>query len=115
MAMSIGSCAFSIDSNGRVSFTGSGLALALLQGRVNVIIQVTAALVGWTPTIWKGLNDGSATIAAYALADATAIVQHLQANAVAHVTNQSLGLTPSPNNANTAIQPPASPVDVPIQ
>jgi hypothetical protein len=45
---------------------------------------------------------------------AAAIVGYVQANAVAHVTSQSLGAMPSSTSAGTPIAAPASPVNVPI-
>lgn len=65
------------------------------------------------PTTNKGRV--MANLAAQANAMAAAIVGYEQANAVAKVTTQSLGVTPNPNNPDTAIGPPASPVLIPIQ
>ena len=49
-----------------------------------------------------------------ATAIAAGVVTHLAAHATAHVTTQVLGRTPNPNNADTAIQAPSAPVDIPI-
>jgi hypothetical protein len=42
------------------------------------------------------------------------LIPYITANGHAHVTSQSLGLTPNPNDPNTAIQAPSSPVDIPL-
>ena len=91
-----------------------------------------AALTAKSSRVTAKINAGNTTAQAVAgepdditimsAAFATAIVTHIVANAVvsngtlvAHVTTQSLGVTPNPNNATTAIVQPASPVDIPLQ
>ena len=114
MSMSQGSV--SVDQNGNV--TGSGAALYVYNQLLTVQPWVgVLAESGLAGTVLVGIKQEIA-----AQANAVAIlIPYIVANAqitngtlVAHVTNQSLGLTPSPNNANTAIQPPASPVDIPL-
>lgn len=66
------------------------------------------------PTTIKGRTMKSLA-ATLANPIAAAVVGYVQANAVAHVTSQSLGQTPNPNNASTPIVAPGSPVNIPIQ
>lgn len=54
-------------------------------------------------------------LAGQAQAIAGAIVGYMQANAVAHVSSQSLGVMPSSTSAGTPIGAPTSPVNVPVQ
>jgi hypothetical protein len=83
--------------------TGSGMSLA--------IFDAIAAMPGYD-------RVASPQTAQFATAVAAAIISYLTQNSVisgsATVSNQSLGKTPSPNNANTAIQPPATPVTIPV-
>ncbi|WP_438029028.1 hypothetical protein [Sorangium sp. So ce233] len=58
----------------------------------------------------RALQEAARRANAYA----SALVTYLKANARARVTSESLGRTPSPNDPNTGIQPPVSPVDIPL-
>lgn len=108
MALSAGSVTVANDG----SRTGSGLALAFYDK--------------FTESLSAPADDAEAQLqltskracAGQCGAMASAIIDYFKANAEltgnAHVSDQVLGRTPSPNNANTAIQPPSSPVDIPL-
>lgn len=55
------------------------------------------------------LREAARRATAYAVT-----VTYIQNNGVARVTSESLGRTPDPNSANTPIQAPSSPVNIPI-
>jgi hypothetical protein len=101
---------------GTVTVDGSGVASG--GGMARAIYDAFMALPG-VPT---GNIPWKQAVAPLCNAMGSGIVSYIQGNAVvdfsvsgnAHVTSQSLGRTPSPNNANTAIQAPSSPVDVPL-
>jgi hypothetical protein len=112
----------SVTVAGDGSYTGSGLAKALMDAHVTnvealVASQVAASQIPTTTTSQAAMKLSiRQALAAQANAYASAVVTYFQANATAHVTTQVLGLTPTkdPVPANTAIQPPASAVDIPI-
>lgn len=85
---------------------GAGLARALFDAQMTLIPAFRDA---------GAQRETQRGIATWANAIAAAIVGYVQANAVARVVTEVLGRTPNPNNPNTNIQPPAAPVDVPIQ
>lgn len=111
------------------AITGTGMAKAIAD---QLYLYFTA---GFTPTqlayqspiatppnafVYKVGAAQNAVGLAGALA--AALVPYIQANAVAHVTTQSLGFTPSPNNPLTPLLGPVNatvpslvPVDIPIQ
>jgi hypothetical protein len=104
------------------SYTGTGLALALMDAHVATAealaaSQIAASQIAMTPTsqvaMKLAIRQG---LAAMANAYGQAIVAYLQANATAHVTTQILGMTPTadPVPPNTNVQPPAAAVDIPI-
>lgn len=120
-------------TTGAPVYVGSGLSLALAQGYLDGLIAdgVLPALpaLGSTSAPFSADRpaeqaDIDAAIAARGTLYATearrarlyaaALVTHITANAKARVTSESLGRTPDPNNANTAIQAPAAPVEIPI-
>ena len=128
MAMSIGSVTVANDG----TYTGSGMTKSLLDAFApsllgNFTAAQLATVVQYDANGYQVV--GGQTMKANALAGmvpmmqaiATGVINHIIANAVvapgtlvAHVTTQSLGVTPNPNNAATAIVAPASPVDVPV-
>jgi hypothetical protein len=112
----------SVTVAGDASYTGTGLAMALMDAHVAtaealVASQIAASQIATTPAsqlaMKLAIRQG---LAAMANAYGSAMVAYLQANATAHVTTQVLALTPTadPVPSNTAVQPPASPVDIPI-
>jgi hypothetical protein len=103
--------------------TSTSLAQAIFEQIYPLLLNTTtfplatqAQIVDATttpPTTAKGRTLKS--LAAQHNATAAAIVGYVQANAVAHVTSQSLGAVPSSTTHGTPIDAPASPVNVPIQ
>lgn len=141
MTMSVGTVSVtSVDSSGDPVRTGSGAAVALFDA---ISVAKLAAnplpalpVLGATTFPWSVDHPVSATdvdaakagrlvfykdIAATATGIA-AFVTYITSNAVinvagfvtAHVTSQRLGKTPNPNDPATAIDPPASAVDIPL-
>lgn len=112
-----------------VPATATSRAQAIFEGRcfgfasiptVGIIAKMTAAQqariedpLTSPPTTTKGkVMQGIADdVNSFVAADTA----YIQANAVAHVTSQSLGQTPNPNNASTPIVAPSSAVNIPIQ
>lgn len=110
MALNAGSVA--LDGSGNP--TGSGLARAIYD---SYLAAYYARFPAFNPLPLGSLH----MLADLAEGFAGPIVAHIVANAVvhagtlaAHVTSESLGRTPSPNNPNTAIQAPSAAVDVPL-
>jgi len=108
MALSAGTVTVAEDG----SRTGSGLAVAFYDQFVTGI-----------PTPGNETEEAIQIAAKQACASqcvkmATAIVTYFKNNAElsgnATVSTQSVGRTPDPNDANTAIQAPASPVTIPV-
>jgi hypothetical protein len=118
MSMTIGTVTIAIAADGSLTYTGSGMARALAEQRAPPIAATIAAAYGGAipADILHIYNTAffGGKLADSCLADATAMVNYLQANAVAHVTSQSLGAVPSSTSHGTPIDAPASPVDVPI-
>jgi hypothetical protein len=121
MAMIAGSVAVAPDG----SYTGSDLAKALMDAHVTSAEALLAAQaqpladagfpgVTTDPKVKAAMRQ---QLAAMANAYATALVSYLRANAKAHVTVEVLARTPNlnPVPANADAQPPAAPVDIPIQ
>lgn len=129
MAMSAGSV--SVDSSENV--TGTGLARDLYDA--DAASMVAAGMLPTVPTLGSTAAPytaeqpvTSAEVGAFraarvrllqeaarrATAYASALVSYIQANAKARVTSQSLGRTPDPNDPDAPIEPPTSPVDLPI-
>lgn len=106
MAMVGGSV--SVDSSGTA--TGSGLALAMYNAEAGTMTSDT----NWSSYSLAARVQALRGIAARWTAIAPALVTYLQANAVAHVTSQSLGAVPSSTAHGTPIDAPAAPVDIPI-
>ena len=106
MAMIGGSVTVADDA----SASGTGLAKALYDARAAKIVADS----NWSHYAHVAQVQVLRAVADQANADGPAIVDYLHANAKAHVTTESLGKTPNPNNADTAIVAPASPVDIPI-
>lgn len=112
MAMTIGSV--TVDANGTA--TGSGMALDLY----NAVIPLSAAALASAPQQTKATFRQST--ADFCAALAAGIVNHIHANAVVDLsavvatvgTGASVGRTPNPNNANTAIQGPSAAVTLPV-
>ena len=109
--MSLAQGSVTVAADGTV--TGSGATLAVFNTLKAKLGDLSTVPIGNQVTILQGSADLANTIAA--------LIPYITANAVispgtlvAHVTTQSLGLTPNPNNAATAIVAPASPVDVPV-
>jgi hypothetical protein len=125
MAMIAGSATISINTTtGAITTSGTGMAKALADAEASAMMTLSAynawlASFNCPPVAAadyaKALEFQRGDRAARANAYAAALVTYLQANAVAHVTTESLGKTPNPNNADTPIVAPASPVDIPIQ
>jgi hypothetical protein len=124
MAMNAGSVTITL-VDGDFSYSGSGLARAIGEALAPAIAQaakdaldaiLTESIPGYQPQpVAKHRHYFPMAIAGpVANAVASAVVAHLAANAKAHVTSEVLGRTPSPNNANTNIQPPSAAVDIPI-
>jgi hypothetical protein len=118
MSMQAGSVTVASDA----SYSGSGLAKALMDAHVATVealvaTQITASRIPTTATSQAAMKLSIRhTLAAQANAYASALVAYLQANATAHVTTQVLGRTPTedPVPADTDLQPPAAAVDIPI-
>lgn len=137
MAMSVGSAAVSVDSDGVITPTISGMAGTLYTGLAAAFASELPAVpvVGNTDppysagrpvtagdkaiavtfrqrvaSNWAKFANGLAPMVTYIVGNAEVAPNSL----AAHVTSQSLGRTPSPNNANVAIQAPTSPVDIPL-
>lgn len=120
MAMTGGSVTITAHADGSATYSGTGLALVLAQARFATIAAQWAS----SATQYAGSTLPSNLLSTYqsiatsvgtqCTSEADALVTYIQANATAHVTSQVLGITPNPNNANTNIQPPSSPVDIPI-
>ncbi len=98
-------------------FSGSGLALEMAQQHfVGMVVNYGPAFVTLILTKDPATLTGIASfVATGASAYSSAIVSHLQANATAVVTTQSLGVMPASTSAGTPIGAPATPVEVPIQ
>lgn len=109
--------------------TGDGLAKALYDEDVLTLNLPAVPTLGSTtapysagrPVVASDVENAQAqrvgalrARARQANAYAKGIVLYMQANAVARVTSESLGKTPDPNNADTPIEPPDSPVDIQI-
>jgi hypothetical protein len=99
--------------------TGSGMALSLYDQLVAIPGMIRSDTEIPDPTIRAQCNLAMKRSAALqSTAMATGIISYFTANAVvsgnAHVTTQSLGVTPNPNNPSTAIVSPSSPVDIPV-
>jgi hypothetical protein len=101
--------------------TATSLAQARFEQKFPVILaqmtsDVQAQVVDATttpPTTNKGRVMQN--LAAQINADVAADVGYIQANAVANVTTQSLGVMPSSTSPGTPIGAPSSPVKVPIE
>lgn len=104
MAMVAGSAS----SDGQGGINGTGLAVELARARMANMI---AALSG-IPLPQESLVRIASNVARDATSDAGIIVAYLKANAVAKITNQSLGVT---TTTGQPIDPPAAPVSVPIE
>ena len=109
--MSIVQGSITIASDGTAS--GSGAAKAIFDAYRPLIGDLSSVPVANQLQILRGAADLCTAFAA--------LVPYITANAVinpgtlkAHVTTESLGNTPNPNNPATPIDPPASPVDVPL-
>jgi len=120
----------SVSVNSSEIVTGSDMALALYNADAATIVLPALPILNSTAAPWRverpvsqadidavkagrvaTLQEAARRATAYALA----IVGYFHAFAVARVgTSTSTGRTPNPNNADTAIQPPASNVDLPI-
>lgn len=126
MSMTAGSVTFDEDDN---LVTSAGLAVALYEADIATMAFPTVPTLGSTTPPYTAnrpatasdiqiANDGAQLMredaARRATAYASALVAYIQANAVARVTTESLGRTPDPNNADTAIQPPLATVNIPI-
>jgi hypothetical protein len=109
--------------------SGAGLARALYDADAATMTLMTLPTLGATTAPYSAARPVAQSdidlvqtgrlltlrdVARRANAYASAIVTYLQANAKAHVTNQSLGRTPNPNDPDTAIAAPSAPVDIPI-
>ena len=105
------------------SATGSGMALAIFTARVAAFdggnyLPLASGLHANLPDRVKVLR----AFAIDAVAHATGIVSYVQANAVVSLASvvatvsagQSLGATPNPNNAATAITGPGAAVPLPV-
>lgn len=129
MALVTGSATASVDINGTASFSGSGMALALAQAdfatkTIPAVPALNSIVAPYNASRPSNANDRALVIAAIlsiaqesarlANAYASVLVTYIQTNAFAVVTTQSLGVTPNPNNAATAIVHPASTVYIPI-
>lgn len=108
MALSVGSVTVADDG----TRTGSGFAVALYDEFLSGLRAPT------TPKEEELQLSSKRACAGQCVAMARAIINYLVANAElsgnAQVTTQVLGKTPNPLAADTAIQPPASPVDIPL-
>ena len=134
MAMTAGSVAVTSSTNAPVR-SGSGMAVAIFDTMVTAAAAASPAMPGAPPTLGSTsapysasrpvsatdiANSNTGALAYYqnlaVLANglASGLVTYIQSNATAHVTTQSLGRTPNPNNAATAILAPVAAVDVPI-
>jgi hypothetical protein len=126
--MSLSAGSVSVASNDVA--TGSGLALAMYQADVATRPLPTVPTLGSTAAPWTTARpvsqadvDGvkAARLATLqeasrlATAWAGAIVAHITANGHAVVSGVSVGRTPDPNDPDTPIAAPASPVELPIQ
>lgn len=136
MALAAGTVLISVSDVGNISYVGSGLALALAQAEIAAKVMPTVPTIGQTSSPYAvsfpaSQTDVTAAVTIIeAIADdvqrranayAMALIAYFVANAVvnagtlqANVTSQSLGRTPNPNNANTPIVAPSSPVTVPL-
>ena len=99
----------SVNSDGIGGFTyvGTGFALAIAQALTQPLMQFIVNDQKWAysaPFVF-GLTRTLAN------ALSSALVSYIQGNATAHVTTQQLGISTA---VGTAINAPASPVDVPI-
>ncbi len=118
MSMQAGSVTVASDA----SYTGSGLAMALMDAHTLtaeplLVAQLGGAHIAATPASQTAMKlPVRQSLAAMANAYASALVSYLQANATAHVTSQVLARTPtqSPVPSNANVQPPATAVDIPI-
>lgn len=137
MAMSVGSASVSVDSEGVITPTISGMAGTLYTGLAAAFASELPAVpvVGNTDppysagrpvsaqdkviavvfrqkvaSNWAKFANGLAPMVTYIVANAQVIPDTLKA----HVSTESLGRTPNPNNAATAIDHPTSPVDIPL-
>jgi hypothetical protein len=122
----------SVTVNADQTYSGSGLAVLRYAAQVALMPPFHADPAvpppSWTPaseasTPWAtaaaGLNAQYLAmfraIAATTTALAAVDVAYWQAHAVAHVTSEVLGRIPASTAQHTPIEPPAAPVDVPIQ
>lgn len=127
MAMNAGSV--SVSGGGVVSGTGLAREIfdAVWAGRVAGGLIPTAPTLGGTSPPWSAERPVSADdvtafnaqivsakqqVAIDANAMASAIVTHLTTNGRARVVSESLGRVPTPNTSGTAIDAPASPVEI---
>ncbi len=109
--------------------SGGDLARALYDADVATMALPSPPVVGSTAAPYTAARPATQTdvdlvqagrlralqeAARRANAYASALVTYLKGNARARVTTESLGRTPNPNDANAAIQPPATSVDIPI-
>jgi hypothetical protein len=119
MSMVAGSVTVASDA----SYTGSGLAKALMDAHVATAealaaAQLAAAQITTTPSSQAAMKLGIRQgLAAMANAYASALVAYVQTNATAHVTTEVLARTPTANPvpSNADVQPPVAAVDIPIQ
>jgi hypothetical protein len=116
-----------VDNDGNV--TSSGLAKSLYDADVATLTLATPPSPGDTSPPYSTAYPAPADVvdqinaaniralqeaARRANANAAALYTILTTQVHALVTSQSLGTTPNPNNAATAIDPPAAPVDIPL-
>ena len=113
----------SVEVASDASYTGSGLAMALMDAHVATAEALAAAQLAASGITTTAASQASMklgirqSLAAMANAYASALVTYIQANAIAHVTTQVLARMPaaSPFPPNADAQPPAAPVEIPIQ
>lgn len=138
MAMSVGSVVVSVDSDGVITtptltgmagalYTGMAAAFASDLPAVPVLGNTDPPFSAGRPVtaqdkanmvtsrralanVWAKFANGLAPMVTYIVGNAVVTPNSL----AAHVTTESLGRTPSPNNANVAIQSPTAPVDIPL-
>lgn len=112
-----------------VPATATSLAQAIFEARCFGLMSAgtTGIIAKMTPQVRAQVVDGTTNppttnqgrvmqgIADDVNSEVAAFIAYFQANAVAHVTSQSLGQTPNPNNPSTPIGAPGSPVDIPLK
>lgn len=128
MALSVGTATANAGSPPTV--TGSGMSFSLsaaIYSAMSTLAQSQMTGGGFAGGVSTTLSNAVLlTIAQSAVAIgtgiATGLVPYVTSNAsvvvagtvTAHVTSESLGRTPNPNNPNTAIVAPSAPVDIPL-